>query len=111
MDSLNGALFGEHNDGTWSQDDLSRLAAIGGRWREASRLYPASPYVAPLKTMLSEKVVLILDPVNGATLADALNTELYTRVSEEQLKQLWPWFQTSRSAISHLYDCAYKKTC
>jgi len=88
MDRLNGALFEGGTDGPWTRAELEALSAEGARWRELSGRYSDSPYVAPLRTMLSDKVALLLDPLNGATIADGTNPSLANRLSEAELEMI-----------------------
>ncbi len=86
MDRLDQALFDGTEDGPWTRTELAELSAEGARWRELSRRYPGSPYVAPLRTMLSQKTVLLLDPLNGATIADVTNPLVSTKLSEAEVE-------------------------
>lgn len=88
MDRLNEALFEGGAPAPWTRAELNALSAEGARWRELSGLFPDSPYVAPLRTMLSDKVVLLLDPLNGATIADGSNPSLASRLSEAEVEMI-----------------------
>ena len=88
MDQLDGALFGAGSSGPWTSEEITRLSAEGARWRELSRKYPESPYVAPLRTMLSDKTVLLLDPHNGSRIADGEDPSRNHRLSEPEVEVL-----------------------
>ena len=86
MDQLDRALFANGSPGPWTAEEIVRLSAEGARWRERSRRYPGSPYVAPVKTMLSDRIVLILDPHSGARIADGENPEKSDKLGEDDVE-------------------------
>ncbi|WP_055074456.1 carbamoyltransferase C-terminal domain-containing protein [Pseudanabaena sp. 'Roaring Creek'] len=71
MAQLDRAMFwGDMTDCPWTEAELQTLSSLGARYKETSILFPDSPFERPLKTQLSEHVVLILDPLGQSFLAD-----------------------------------------
>jgi carbamoyltransferase len=69
MAQLDRALFwGETKGCPWSETELRALSAEGARYKETSVLFPEAPM--PLRSKLSENVLLLLDPLGQSTLVD-----------------------------------------
>lgn len=72
MRQLDRALFSGETEGCpWSEEELRELSAKGARYKETSRLFADSPYGVPVRSQLSARAVLLLDPLNGSQLLDA----------------------------------------
>ena len=70
MAELDAALFQGAPSARWSASELAALSAEGARYKETSRLFPETPFVAPLQTQLAPNATLLLDPRGRSTLVD-----------------------------------------
>ncbi|MEW6381604.1 MAG: carbamoyltransferase C-terminal domain-containing protein [bacterium] len=71
MEKLDRALFfGDTTECPWSDEELRNLSSLGGLYKETSVLFPETPFSGPLRTQLSENVVLLLDPLGKSKLVD-----------------------------------------
>ena len=71
MKSLDEALFEINGDqAAWSDEELGVLSTEAGRYRETSELFTTPTFDSPLRTQLSDDVVLVLDPLGISQLVD-----------------------------------------
>ena len=88
MEALDRALFHGVQTPHWSTEELVTLAAEGGRFKETSRLFPDSGFVAPLQTELGPNAVLIADPIGASSLVDPTDRLPPVRLNRDQLELL-----------------------
>jgi len=94
MAKLDRALFWqEMENGPWSAEELRKLSAQGGRYKETSVLFPESPL--PLRSQLAEHIVLLLDPLGQSVLADLTEQLPPTSYSFDQVKLLLTMLEVS----------------
>ena len=71
MQRLDRALFlGDSSGCPWDHDELQRLSARGGRFKETSRLFRENSYGIDFRTQWSPNVVCILDPLGRSEILD-----------------------------------------
>jgi carbamoyltransferase len=89
MAQLDRALFfGETSGCPWSPSELQVLSAQGGQYKETSVLFPEAPFHGTWRTQLSDRIVLLLDPLGKSTLVDLTQQTKPTAYSFEQVKLL-----------------------
>ncbi len=89
MRQLDRALFSGETEGCpWSEDELRELSAKGARYKETSRLFSESPYGAPVRSQLSARAVLLLDPLSGSQLLDTDGIVPASRLSQAEVQLL-----------------------
>jgi carbamoyltransferase len=87
MAQLDRALFwGETKGCPWSEEELQALSAEGARYKETSVLFPDAP--VPIRSKLSDKVVLLLDPQGKSTLVDLSEKQPPSSYTYEEIKLL-----------------------
>ena len=62
MSELDRALFQESKP-SGTPAELSKLSALGARYKSTSRHFPEHGFIAPLNTNLGPNAVLLLDPL------------------------------------------------
>jgi len=88
MKVLDQALFHGVETEHWSNEELIALAAEGGRFKETSRLFPDSGFVAPLQSELGPDAVVIADPIGSSSLVDPTDRLPPVRLNRNQLELL-----------------------
>lgn len=89
MRQLDRALFSGETEGCpWSEAELRELSAKGARYKETSRLFGENPYGVPLRSQLSARTVLLLDPQNGSQLLDTEGIVPAVRLNQAEVRLL-----------------------
>jgi carbamoyltransferase len=100
MKRLDRALFfGETTTCPWSMEELKKLSAQGGRFKETSLLFCKSPFYGSLQTQLSDQVILLLDPLGQSMLVDLTEKVAPQTYSYEEVKLLLAVLQASREPL------------
>ncbi|MDX1252327.1 MAG: methyltransferase [Gammaproteobacteria bacterium] len=98
MSQLDRALFGGETENTpWSTEELRALSAEGARHKETSALFPDTPF-GPIRTQLSQDVVLLLDPVGQSELIDLTGAVPPTRYTWDETR----WLLCAAQSPHHL---------
>lgn len=89
MRQLDRAIFSGETEGCpWSADELRELSAKGARYKEASRMFAESPYGVPVRSQLSARAVLLLDPLGGSRLLDTDGIVPASRLGQAEVQLL-----------------------
>jgi carbamoyltransferase len=100
MTLLDRALFfGETTHCPWSEEELKKLSAQGGRFKETSRLFPETPFYGLPQTRLSDDVILLLDPLGQSIIVDLTQRAVAESYSFDQVKLLLAVLRTPRSSL------------
>lgn len=103
MRRLDRALFfGETEGCPWSDAELARLSAQGGRYKETSRLFKENPFGANFKTRLSDDVVIVLNPLGQSRLVDLSNRVETTKLKLEDIECLLALFNNDEEQLERL---------
>jgi len=87
MALLDRALFwGETTGCPWSETELQALSAEGARYKETSALFPEAP--VPIRSQLSDNVLLLLDPQGKSILVDLTEKQPPSTYTYEEVKLL-----------------------
>jgi carbamoyltransferase len=87
MAKLDRALFWQETDGCpWTAEELRKLSAQGGRYKETSVLFPDAPL--PLRSQLADHIVLLLDPLGRSVLVDLTEKLPPTSYTFDEVKLL-----------------------
>lgn len=103
MKKLDRALFfGENKGCPWTEEELKKLSSIGGLYKETSELFPESPFHGTLRTQLSNRVVILLDPKGESKLVDLKQEIKPTSLSFEEAKILLAVCNAPRESLEKL---------
>ncbi|MBN8564740.1 MAG: methyltransferase [Leptolyngbya sp. UWPOB_LEPTO1] len=103
MASLDRALFfGETENCPWSLEELRKLSAQGGKYKETSILFPETPFCEQLQTQLSETTVLLLDPLGQSTIVDLTRRNLPRSYTFEEVKLLLAVLHASSASLEQI---------
>lgn len=103
MASLDQALFfGETRDCLWSLEELKKLSAQGGKFKETSVLFPETPFGETFQTQLSETVVLLLDPLGESSIVDLTYRQAPRSYRFEDIKLLLAVLQSSTALLEQI---------
>ncbi|MGB0591554.1 MAG: carbamoyltransferase C-terminal domain-containing protein [Myxococcota bacterium] len=70
MEELDAAIFQGRPSAHWSPDELAAIASQGAHLKEGALSFPECGLISPLRSQITESVVLLLDPMNGSRLVD-----------------------------------------
>lgn len=88
MISLDKALFGgEIKNTLWSPEELKDISSKGAKFKETSSLFENAMMNDRLKTQISDRAIIFLDPLNRSSIVD-LEGKIKTRFYDYQEIQL-----------------------
>jgi carbamoyltransferase len=100
MTLLDRALFfGEFTHCPWSEEELKKLSAQGGRFKETSHLFPETPFYGLPRTQLSDDVILLVDPLGQSLIVDLTQKAVAESYSFDQVKLLLAVLRAPRSSL------------
>lgn len=88
MRELDSAVFMGKESTHWSRKEIEEFSAEAARFKETSKLFTETPFVAPLLTQLGANAVLILDPRGGSVLVDETGRQPQKRLDLTEVQML-----------------------
>ena len=88
MSELDRALFHGECTQRWTQAELSKLSALGARYKSTSRHFPDHGFITPLNTNLGPNAILLLDSLGSCTLADPTEQQSSLSLNRAQVELL-----------------------
>ncbi len=89
MQALDRAIFEQdYHQCPWTPAEVQKFAAKIAQYKETSQCFPDHPYPGTLKTRLSDRVVLLLNPQAHSVLVNRQNPALIRQYNHRQTQLL-----------------------